>query len=255
MDPHERFFRFFEQFHFQKDMEGYIGIEREFFLADDQGNIAPESPRFLARIHDPAWTYELSACQVEHRTQPARDNSEILRNLLKGTNDGKRTAQDMKCLFLAKEVAPEDMPFITYPDPRYEDMVERLGIERLRAACRVAGIHVHIGVRDIFHAIRIYNALLSHLDALIALGDHSDGLRIALYKIVAHDWKPKKLDNPADFFHLARAHGFVHDPRNSHQLIRISPHGTVECRMFDMTEHADEILMYVDTVKQIARRA
>ncbi|MEK7498442.1 MAG: hypothetical protein AAB611_01120, partial [Patescibacteria group bacterium] len=51
----------------------------------------------------------------------------------------------------------------------------------------------------------------------------------------------------------AQFRGFAENPRNCWDLIRISRHGTIEFRMFGVTDHVDEVLMWVSRIKKILK--
>lgn len=223
---------FLSQFKFKPGLRGYIGIERERFIVDAHGTTVPRAREFLDAIEDPAWIYELSACQAEDRTKPQKKLVDVWRELCANDRNAKRILKSMRAKLVAIEVAPENMPFDIYPDPRYLDIVARISGEQLRAACRVAGVHVHIGMRDLDHAIRAFNKLRRYLRLLCSLGDGSCGERLRLYKIMAPQWNPPEITSPKHFFELATTQGFTQNPRSCYWLMRISIHGTIELRMF-----------------------
>lgn len=240
--------QFLAQFNFRSDMRGCIGIERERFLATPQGIVVPRAQEFLERIDDPLWTYELSACQVEDRTRPRRTSLGVWLELLRNDRKAKRIAEAMGVQLLSLDVGPRDMPLDVYPTPRYQEIVARISPEQLRAACWVAGVHVHVGMDSIEDAIRFYNACRERLEFLCTLGDHSHGERLRLYKTMAEKWEPPKIENAEHFFEIAREQGFHENLRGCYWLIRISGHGTVELRMFGSTKSRMQILNYVQHV-------
>jgi gamma-glutamyl:cysteine ligase YbdK (ATP-grasp superfamily) len=246
--------KFFRKFGFRPELAGYVGVEREFFLIDpDTGNPVPRSAEFLRRIRgDKAWTYELSACQVEHRTAPSGDPNSLRADLDRGTDLGREIAESMGCEMSAMSVADEDMPLDVYPDARYRKIVGAIPRETLLAACRVAGTHIHFGVRDIDHAIEVHNRLALRLDDLIEAGDKSDGERIRIYRVMAPLWRPVLYDSRKHLFETAQAQGFEENPRDCWNFVRISIHGTVEVRVFGASDDADEVLSWVSLVAQIA---
>ncbi|MBI5420859.1 MAG: hypothetical protein HZA35_00925 [Parcubacteria group bacterium] len=242
---------FLGKFDFRDELTGYVGIEREHFLVDRHGILVPRSKDFLDAINDPRWTYELSACQVEDRTNPQREIGAIKLELLENDNNAKLCAEKLGICVINKEVQDKDMPLEVYPDPRYLEIVRNIDRERLCSACRVTGTHIHIGVSDMMSAIATYNLLLPYLEELCELGDHSDGERLRLYKTMATFWKPERYRNVHELFKVATLRGFADNPRNCWDLIRISRHGTIELRMFGVTDHVDEVLMWVSRIKKI----
>jgi len=244
--------QFLEQFKFQKPLTGYFGVEREYFLIDRAGRPTPRSPEFLERINDKDWTYELSACQVEHRTKPAADIAVIRDDLASGQRHGKVAADSLGLSMEAIEVGPTDMPLDVYPnDARYAEIVRKLPPDILLAASRVTGVHIHYGVSSIDEAIRIHNVFARRLDRLIEAGDGSNGERIRLYKEMAKNWKPPLYESPQHIFRVALEQGFSSRPRDCWHLVRITRHGTVELRMFGMTSDIDRILSWIGLMKEV----
>lgn len=244
---------FLARFKFVESMSDYVGIEREHFLVSQTGEIVPRSVEFLQRINDQRWTYELSACQVESRTKPQKDLSAMRLELLENTNNGKKAAEKLGLHLMNREVGDANMPLDVYPNPRYLEIVRTLPRERLEAACRVTGTHLHLGVKNMDHALRVYNSLIPHLETLCRLGNHSNGERLRLYKTMAAKWRPVVYENVECFFDIALEDGFSENPRNCWQLIRISIHGTIELRMFGVTDHTDEILWWISQVKSMTK--
>lgn len=244
---------FLARFKFVKAMNGHVGVEREHFLVSSSGVPAPRSGEFLRLINDPRWTYELSACQVESRTKPKRDLSAIKMELLENANNGERVAKKLGLHLVNQEVGNANMPLDVYPDARYLEIVRTIPHERLEAACRVTGTHIHLGVRDMCQAISVYNALIPHLEEFCRMGDHSGGERLRLYKTMATKWQPTVYESAEHLFEIALQDGFAENPRNCWKLIRISIHGTIELRMFGVTDHADEISWWISKIKHITK--
>ena len=245
---------FLNQFSFRPELVGCIGTEREqFLISPKDGTSAPRSAEFLDMIKDPQWTYELSACQVESRTRPYRELSAIEHELLVNENRGETVVKQLGLWLINREVGDADMSLEVYPDPRYKNIVSTISKERLSAACRVTGTHIHIGARDLLHALALHNAILPYFDFLCRLGDHSDGERLRLYKAMAVNWEPVAYRNPEHLFEIASAEGFADNPRNCWKLMRVSIHGTVELRMLGSANHVQEILDWIQFLKTIIR--
>lgn len=244
---------FLSRFNFRSELAGAIGVEREYFLTDDRLMPAPRSPDFLAMTSaNPLWTYELSACQVEHRTPPCTDLLELGKELRRAQIMGAQTARGIGLALSAMEVAPEDMPLDIYPhNERYAKIRDRIPLEVLRAGCRVAGVHIHFGARDMAHALDMHNGALQYLEEFCAMGDHSHGERLRLYRTMAPQWKPPHYESVEHFHAVAREQGFEDNPRNAWHLVRISRHGTVELRMFGMTADVAEILDWVQYIQTV----
>lgn len=244
---------FLSRFAFRPQLAGCLGVEREFFLTDATGRPVPGSSAFLEAIDDPAWTYELSACQVEHRTKPHRSLLKLSEDLRRGQREGERVARALGHQLMALEVAPADMPLDVYPDARYLKIVQSLPRETLAAACRVTGVHVHVGVRDMRKAVETSNMLRAELETLAALGDHSGGERLRLYKTMAPTWQPPPYESPEHFERHAIEQGFADNPRNCWHLVRISRHGTVEVRVFGMSGDPEEIIGWCMKIREIIK--
>ena len=238
---------FMKKFNFHKEKELFVGIERECHLVDENGEIVPIAAKVLENIKDKHFGYELSACQIESRTDPVRLES-LKDALIKNDRVARYTLKTLSLGCSHKEVAPFDMPLDVYPDPkgRYQQIVKNMPIEILRAACRVIGTHIHIGMPDHETALRVYNEVINHADELISLGDGSNGERLEIYRIMAPDATPPAYASWKDFYSTACAKGFDQDPRKCWTLIRISIHGTIEFPMFGATDNLDTIVKWAN---------
>lgn len=246
---------FRQRFQFTQHLAWNIGIERERFVTDAAGVIMPASNQFLVRLpNDGRFGPELSACQLEDRVGPClisevsprlRENNEAI--AVRGWYAHLTTA------FI--EVAPETMPLDVYPDSagRYASIATMLGPERLLAACRVAGTHVHVGMPDADTALRVYNGVASHWQELVTMGDHSHGERLRLYRVVVPNSTPQSYASWESFAAVARANGYFENPRNCWDLIRLSVHGTIEFRMFGATDDSCEVEHWAATCLELCQ--
>ncbi|MDA2935785.1 glutamate-cysteine ligase family protein [Patescibacteria group bacterium AH-259-L05] len=244
---------FLKKFKFDKKNKGLIGIEREYFLTSVDNTPIPCAVDFLKEMNDQKWTYELSVCQVEVRTNPEKKLENIHAQLIQNHKEGKAVARKLSLNLRSIEVAPENMILDVYPDPRYLKIVKTIPQEKLKAACRVTGTHIHIGMPDIETAIRSANHLKNYLNYLCRLGDHSHGKRLQLYKEMAPDWIPYHYRDVDHFFEVAKKQGFADNPRDCYHLIRISVHGTIELRMFGVTNDVEEIISWIAAVRSLLR--
>jgi len=247
---------FTSKFKFDPDKHLLVGVERECFLTRDN-NIVPIAPEIIPELGGNGnYGYELSACQLEIRTIPTRMETfgEIL-----AESDQMLRRDEKKIGFetVHYEVAPYDMPLDVYPDPtgRYQVITKNMPQNILRAACRVAGTHIHIGMASPEHAIRAYNATIKHLPELCKMGDKSNGERLQIYKIMAPDFSPPRYDDWGCYEAYAKSHGFEENPRNCWHLVRISIHGTIEFRMFGSTSNISEILEWAFVCHSICKNA
>src|SRR3989338_394147 len=247
---------FTDRFKFRPDKNLFVGIERECFLTRE-GKIVPISPEVVAKIDDKIhFGYELSACQLEMRTDPTP-----LEGVSQALTDSDKLLREYEQSFnfntLHQEVAPYDMPLDVYPDPtgRYQEITKNIPVKVLRAACRVAGTHIHIGMASPKNAIKAYNTAIEHLPRLCKMGDKSKGERLQIYKIVAPNFKSPHYDDWDCYERYAKNHGFDETPRNCWHLIRISIHGTIEFRLFGATADIREIVEWANVCHSICKNA
>ncbi len=236
-------------FHFDPNNAWCVGVERERFIFD--GSPVPVSRAIEvlnALPQDNRFGPELSACQLEDRVGPVDINQ--LDHVLRANDQEIHhacIATGLRTQFL--EVAPEGMPIDVHQDSsgRYARIAANIGPERLLAACRVAGTHVHVGMPSADVALRVYNHVAPHWQKLVKMGDHSQGERLRLYRVVAGKAVPQGYSDWEAFEQHAELAGFVNNPRDCWDLIRISAHGTIEFRVFGVTPHLSEILSWAHT--------
>lgn len=244
---------FLKRFAFDTDKRGCVGVESELFVVNYDGFPVPVADRVLGKLGG-NFTYELSRCQIEHRSSPCSDMLELKHQQISNVNLAVIAASKEGVTVKALEVAPENMPLDIYPDNRYiKCVVPKLSNEQLSAACRVAGTHVHIGTASMDEAIRVYNRLAAAWRQLAEMGDHSGGERLKLYRQVAGECEPPHIEDANHFFEMASAQGFVQNPRNCWWFVRISRYGTVETRVFGTSPHADEIVLWASAIRSMAQ--
>jgi len=246
---------FLEKFDFREDGRGLLGVEVEYFLAKPKPPFcpAPAAYEFLLGMEG-SWGYELSACQVEHHTRPTASLSVLLQELQQGLAEGKSRAEAIGLRLCPVEVAPEDMDLSVYTqDERYRELGGKLPIDILRAASQVAGTHIHFGVGSIEEAIRVHNALAEHTDEFLRMGDHSEGERIRLYRMMAPACTSTPFQSPQHFCDEMRDRGFRDNPRNCWTFVRISIHGTVEVRAFGIPRDPSETIVWAQAIRDAVR--
>lgn len=260
----ERLKSFMGRHSYRPELQGNVGVEREAFLTDHQGRLVPKAHDVLATIEtngiptvsndgwvssvvwEPAregeFSYELSACQVETRIGPCT-LTKLPRALHRSKERLDRVVAHHGLKLLHTEVGPVDMPLDVYPDPtgRYQEIVKRLSKRELLAGCRVIGTHVHVGMPDHETALKTYNYVIQHTDALCEAGNGSFGERLAIYRQMAPDFEPLHFSSWEGYHAYACQKGFEEDPRKCWSLIRMSVHGTIEFRMFGATRSISRI--------------
>ncbi|MFA6158034.1 MAG: hypothetical protein WC763_00195 [Candidatus Paceibacterota bacterium] len=243
-------------FRFDPEKSLCVGVERECFLLDASGRIAPLAKQALGLLSDPRFDYELSACQLEERIGPCHvdsveklflENDRIVSTALRGSG--------IQRSFL--EVGLTDMPLDVYPDPsgRYAEIAGNMPREKLLAACRVIGTHVHVGMPNHAMALKVYNSAIHHVDELIQMGNGSFGERLSIYRTVAPACDPQPYASWESFHEAAVREGFSEDPRRCWSLIRMSRHGTIEFRIFGSTDCPERIGRWAKRCHEICREA
>ncbi len=247
--------KFQDRFLFSPQHAFKFGVEREFFLADRSGTIVPRAQSVYEALYaqwGDLFTYELSACQIESRTEIVQAESlhEHLRECEEKLDD-VLVSLGLQKLYI--EVAPNDMSLAVYPDPsgRYAALKASMPKDVLLAACRVAGTHVHIGMPDAATALRVYNSVVKHCDRLSQLGDGSHGQRLMIYKKVAPQCQPLPYKNWEHFHEVAQKEGFANNLRNCWTLIRLTKHGTIEFRMFGVTQSLSRVVAWANTCREL----
>ncbi len=263
-------------FQYDSQKTGFIGIERECFIADKNGTVVPRASEVILRTQRDGWLiydnfvdgsvygdpgssigYELSNCQIETRTSPCPDLKSAQSELEYNEFNLNTTLARMGLRSMHSEVGPADMPLDVYPDPtgRYQKITQNMPHDVLLAACRVIGTHVHIGMRDHVMALRVYNYAAGRLEELCELGNGSFGERLAIYRQMAPDYEPKPYSSWEHYHQVAMDKGFAKDPRKCWTLIRISVHGTIEFRVFGATDSIDRIVGWASKCLQICQEA
>jgi len=256
-DSLNRFNSFCGKFLFDSNYQLSVGVERECFLLDKNGTIAPIASFVLQNIgKDNRFGHELSACQLEDRIGPC-SISDVRLCLEQNESILKEAESSLGFGRLFQEVGPSDMLFDISPDPtgRYQRIQKSIPQDVLEAACRVIGTHVHIGMPDHFSALFVYNKVIQYVDELCQIGDFSNGERLKLYKKVAPKCDPKPYKTWHEFYQEAVRLGFDSNPRSSWTLIRISVHGTIEFRMFGATTDLNMIVGWANRCYNLCKLA
>lgn len=242
---------------FNPDFAYNIGVEREYFITTSWGQITPDAQKVLSLLPKVEgigeYSYELSACQIETKSVPCATWQQIWETQIELEDTLDCALRQLNLHKQALSVAKDDMPLTVYPDPtgRYAQISASMPKEMLRAACMIAGTHFHIGMPNAKTALATYNHVIKHCDEISALGDNSNGKRMALYRKVAPMCDPVAYDSWDDFNVCAEAHGFRDNLRNCWHLIRLTRHGTIEFRNFGATASTDEIIKWATYCKNL----
>lgn len=251
---------FFRQFHFDVNKVGWVGVEREAFLRPIIGGpVLPQAPAVCKALDRRglflgSFGPELSACQIEFRTEPV-PYPELEKQLTERETHLRSVCGELGLYLDLTEVAEANMSTKVYPDRRYQAITELLSPEVLLAACRVAGTHIHVGMPDLVTAISVYDKVISYTSDLIALGDGSRGERMRLYRIVAPQCDPLAIGSVGGLYERAVAEGFVTVVRNWWSLIRITRYGTIEFRMFGNTLSVAEVCFWAKRCRELCLAA
>lgn len=257
---------FLRQFTFNPAYAGWIGVEQEAFVACAKtGIIGPHAKRLLDCLANQeevaaASSYgpELSACQIEWRTnQPTPSIQALQKTWWQSVVRLEEAAAETSLVLRYQPVGPSGMPLAVFPDPRrrYEQIAQSLTTAQLAAACRVAGLHVHIGMPDPDTALRVYNYVVQQTEALQHLLEQASAQRLTLYSRMQPTLLSPPFSSWDDLRVYAEVSGFVEDPRRWWSLVRISKHGTIEFRMFDSQPCSDTSIRWADVCLRLCQRA
>ena len=249
--------KFKQLFKFNPDKVLNIGVERERFLVNILGEPIPETERVLKILPtDGRFGYELSGCQLEDRVGPVRLYA-LVDALRENDREITKALAELEIYDSFMEVAGEDMDLSVYNDPtgRYQRIVKDMPRETLLAACRVAGTHVHVGMPDLETALLVYNKVIPEWEDLCECINNSNGERLRIYQTMAPDYIPKPYESVGAFYEDALEKGFDKDPRKNWQLIRITVHGTIECRMGGSTADYEKIQKFAARCHQLCQGA
>lgn len=235
-----------------------IGIERERFIVSRKrkkivpaiGALLPLVWEIAAKEKLPAnlFGYELFAGQIEDRTPPCESLSMIEKTLRINDDIINRAGMNNGLEFDFSEFVEEQQitrlevnPF----DQRHKGIWQSISAERRSAASRVAAIHVHLAVAE-EQAVALLNFCRKKvITPLIKAGDHSNGRRIATYRIMSQsEGTPPLFRGFEELLAYIDSKG---GERNVWDLVRYKPSTkTVEFRMFGATADIKEIIKYVE---------
>jgi glutamate---cysteine ligase / carboxylate-amine ligase len=154
-----------------------VGVEEEFLLADPStGEAMPVAEEVIAAdaAAGPAERLkpETSQSVIETATEPHSDLRLLAEDLRSLRSAAAAAAETVGCAVVP--VATELLPAAPSPPtagPRYRRIYEKYGA--LRFGHMTCGMHIHIGIPDRDHAVRMSNHLRPWLPALQALAGNS----------------------------------------------------------------------------------
>ena len=208
----------------------WVGVEWEGLVyCRRTGKVVPRAAEILNGL-DPRWfAPELSAAQVEIRTSPCPDRASLADELffIKHVIDVQASKAGLDIKF--QDLGPMDMPLDVTNQERYYEIAKALGEERLRAACRCLGFHVHVGMPDAGTALAVYNAIAPSIRADIK--KRANDPRLQEYRKVQSAFAPPQLESWHELYHKAVELGFAGNLRNCWWMLRLTEHGTLENRL------------------------
>lgn len=234
-----------------------LGVERERFIVRD-GSIVPLIDGLLPELHQfcrehslltVRFGYELFAGQIEDRTAGEKSVDEVMSILDENEQIlleiGDRLGLQFRCVdYVTKKELGELV--VNSFSQRHRQIWSDISHRQKVAASQVAAIHVHVSVSS-KEAIEV----LTHcrkdvIDNLVAIGDFSDGKRIAAYRTMAGGY-----GDPPVFLSVASLMAYIKEKggeRNVWDLVRYKPlTGTIEFRTFGATESNENVRQFVET--------
>lgn len=239
-----------------------VGVERESFIYDPRSKqLVPRARELLDTIWEAypslhnSFGYELSACQLESRTEDPLLIGELAGALEHRGNILRCVLAEAGYQPLYEGVGPEDMPLDIFPDPtgRYERVAHSRPREQVLAACRIIGTHIHIGMPDAETALRVYNGVIRNLHGLRISADKTGGERMRLYRVVVPQSDPVPFASWSHFHQHALEHGYAENIRDNWMQVRITRFGAIEFRLFDGTESIPEIVTWARECRALCR--
>ena len=272
------FEEFCGRFTFDEKRYGNLAVEVECFIVDKDGAVVPRAHDVLDQFGLAGWEQlkmehpgdvayrdhdsgivaknELSGCQLEINTRPCETVAELRQQLTYAYRQIAAMCSKLGLRPWYHEFGPKDMPLDVFPSERYHKIVKKWKRKRRLAACRVTATHIHVGMLNKTVALKVYNWLVQHCKQLCAMGDHSEGQRLAAFKETIYPQsRPEPYQDWQAFYATAVKRGFTVDIRQCWTLIRISKHGTIEFRMFGSTPSIDEIIGWAEHCRNLCMQA
>lgn len=234
-----------------------LGVEIEVQLLDQKSlDLVPKSPLMLhglSKFGDRVKA-ELFQSMLEFNTKVCRNAHEVRIDLGETIDAAIHYADSLGVRLASSGTHPFALysDRILYPAQRYQDLIDRN--QWIARRLMIFGMHVHIGMRDGDHAIRMNNALLHYCPILLALSTSSPywhgedtelaSSRITFFEAIPTGGHPCQTHSWSDFSELylkLYRSGAVRSPKDLWWDIRPSPdYGTLEIRICDGLSTLDE---------------
>ena len=199
--------------------------------------------------------YELFAGQIEDRTPPCESLNGLRESLVVNDDILEQAALQYGLGFDFSEFAEhyQIKDLVVNPfDQRHKEIWNSISQERRLAASRVTAVHVHIATTPA-QAVSLINLCDKDIvGRLSEIGDHSNGKRLAAYKIMTQvESISPRFSDVDELLKYIQKHG---NERNVWDLVRYKPSTqTTEFRMFGTTEDIEEIVGYVEICLNLFR--
>ncbi|WP_130796704.1 carboxylate-amine ligase [Streptomyces otsuchiensis] len=246
-----------------------VGVEEEFFLiSPDGGSVEPSSREVLAAVPvtGPVQLVkpECSTAVVEIATDPHSDLSLLGDNVRWLRSVAATAAESAGCAVLACGTEPVAGPYHPPSDgSRFRGIHRKYG--DLVFGHMPCGLHVHVGMPDREHAVRVSNHLRPWLPTLQALAGNSpislgEDTGFASWRSMwwayMPVWGPAPLFSGVDEYNalLDRlvATGVILDRKMAYWFARPSEHvPTVEVRVMDVSPTSDTTVLLAGLVRAL----
>ncbi len=244
-----------------------LGCEIEFQLLDPDSmglkSRAVEILDALPEDYRPRIKQEFIQSMLEVCTGVCRDINEIRQDLETTIRKLESLATSHGCTLFASSLHPfsrfEDQEI--FPDPRYEKILQELGIVGRRLITQ--GLHCHVGMDSAQAAITVFDNIRPWLPLFLALSASSPffhgvdtgfaSYRSKLFDALPRSGIPQKLGSwkyYCDFVEVLKGCGIIKAPRDIWWDVRPSPDfGTVEIRICDVPDRLEKIVALVALIQ------
>jgi carboxylate-amine ligase len=248
-----------------------LGVEEEFLLVDEHGQLAASGPEITEAVDDPDGQveHELRRCQVESATKVCTDVDEIVAGL-RGLRDqlaAEAGERGQRLLPAGTSLLADDRPPRFTPDSRYQHMSWDFGA--LARASLTCACHVHVAIPDRETGLLVSNHIRPWLPLLLALAANSpfyDGVDTRYASWRYEVWRRWPSAGPPPRFrsiddYESRVDGLLRcgailDRGMIYWDIRLSEHQpTVEIRIADVMPTVEHAALLAVLVRALAGRA